>query len=191
MHRFEASEGGARADGARRFRTLRLAIAALGCVFGGLLATHPASSAPMHAEGPHGHSDGKNLLTAADFKRAPRDLVLWGDLARAGVTRTGGRFHVTFLPPVKALEGKTVTLIGFMAPVHTGERHTQFLLSDRRFLCDACLAPPPPQSIVEVNARVAEPARERPITVRGALELVKDDPNGLLYRLNDAKVIRR
>jgi hypothetical protein len=191
MRRSRGSDPVADPGGAAVARLLRSAVLCLGCSIGGLLMAPHASGAPTRTDDPHHAADARNSLTAADFKQAPKDLVLWGDLARAGVTRSGGRFHVTFLPPVRALDGKTVTLVGFMAPVHAGKRHTQFLLSDRRFLCDACEAPPPPQSLVEINTRVAEPARERPIIVRGSLELVRDDPNGLIYRLTDAKVLRR
>ena len=139
----------------------------------------------------HGHEDHAPALTAKHFRNAPKDLVLWGQLAKVGVTRHGGRYHVTFLPPVLALDGKTVALVGFMTTVHPGERHTQFLLTDRPFLCDDCHSAPSPAGIVEVNAKVGQPARGSPIMVRGTLELVKDDPNGLVYRLRDAKVIRR
>lgn len=151
----------------------------------------PASGAPPRADAEHHHGDEPSGLTPADFRGAPRDLVLWGDLARARVTRGGGRFQVTFLPAVIALDGKTVTLVGFMAPVRPGRRHSLFLLSDRRFLCDTCHSVPPPESIVEVNVAAAEPARTRPIMVRGKLALVRDDPNGLVYRLTEATVIRR
>ena len=190
MCRCEASASPNAGAGRRLPSVFFSGVASLGFALGGWLATVPASAAPPDADDPHHHAEGTSL-SAADFKHSPKDLVLWGDLARARVTRSGGRFHVTFLPQVRALDGKTVTLVGFMAPVHSGKRHTQFLLSDRRFLCDGCQSPPPPQSVVEVNSRVAEPARDRPITVRGSLELVGDDPNGLIYRLNGAKVLRR
>ena len=146
-----------------------------------------AATATGHDE--HGHAD--RWLTEKDFRNAPKDLVLWGHLAKVGVTRTGGRQNVIVLPAVQALDGKTVTLVGFMTQVHPGDRSKQFLLGDKPFLCDDCHASPGPAEIVEVNLKVAEPKRSTPIMVRGKLQVLRDDPNGLIYRLTEAKVIRR
>lgn len=163
---------------------------ALACGSGGAAVAAGLGVAP--ADGQHQqHAERQEFLTPADFRHAPRDLVLWGDLARTQVKRGGGQFHVTYLPPVLALNGKRITLVGFMAPVHTGKLHRQFLLSDRPLLCPNCEAAPPPESIVEINAKVGEPARTRPIMVQGVFELVKDHPPGAIFRLNEAKVIRR
>ena len=139
----------------------------------------------------HLHALPEHQLSPSDFEGAPEDLVLWGELAKAGVTRKAGRYNVTFLPSVLALDGKTITLIGFMAPVHPREREKQFLLSDTRFLCNTCQSAPPPQSIVEVNALKALPVHEHPITVRGRLELVHDSQHGLIYRLQDALLVKK
>lgn len=65
-----------------------------------------------------------------------------------------------------------MSLIGFMVPVHRGTKHTQFLLSERRFLCEDCHDIPPPSSLVEVNLRIAESESERPNAVCGRLKLV-------------------
>ena len=158
-----------------------------------LLAHNASAAATLEDDRPylHQHEHEGDALQEKDFRHAPKDLVLWGELARTRVVRGGGRLTPTFLPSVLALDGKTVSLLGFMAPVKRGKAHTQFLLSDKRFLCDRCESSPPPASIVEVNTQVGEPLRDRPIWVRGKLQLVKDSPNGLVYRLNAAKVIRR
>lgn len=139
----------------------------------------------------HAHTRPEHQLSLADFDNAPSDLVLWGELAKAAITREQGQYQATFLPSVLALEGKTISLIGFMAQVHPQERATQFLLSDIRFLCATCESAPPPQSIVEVNTQEAYPLYERPIRVRGTLELVRDSRYGLMYRLHNAKIIHQ
>jgi len=153
-------------------------------------ASGAAGPAKVGADEGHGHSQGERALTSNDFRDAPGDLILWGQLAKVGLTRSSGRYHVTFLPPVSALDGKTVTLVGFMTTVHPGTLHTQFLLSDRPILCRDCHSAPDPSGIVEVNIRVAEPATTSPVRVQGKLQLVKDNPNGLIYRLLDARVVR-
>jgi hypothetical protein len=128
-------------------------------------------------------------LTEADFQGSPKDVVLWGELARVGVSRREGRFVPTFLPPVIALDGKSITLVGYMTPLQKGEDHKQFLLSDRPILCGHC-SPPAPAAIVEVNLKTSEWRRERPIMVRGKLQLVRDVP-GLFYRLNEGVILQR
>jgi uncharacterized protein len=157
-------------------------VLAVTCSTSGLAAT-PAD------QGEHGPGD--RHLTEKDFREAPKDLVLWGHLAKVGVTRKGGRQNVIVLPAVQALDGKMVTLVGFMTQVHRGDRSKQFLLGDKPFLCDDCHASPGPAEIVEVNLKAAEPKRSSSIMVRGKLQVLKDDPNGLIYRLTEAKVIRR
>jgi len=166
------------------------------CLLAGPALAQSTAAPHNHSTERHDHSHAhphvlpQHQLTAADFDEAPDDLVLWGQLAKTGLIREGHRYTARFLPPVLALEGKTISLIGFMAPVHPGEREKQFLLSEIRFLCNECQSAPGPLSIVEVNAQEAEPVRDRPITVRGTLELVRNNPDGLVYRLNDATVLQ-
>lgn len=139
----------------------------------------------------HQHEGHGDVLHERDYRQVPRSVLLWGELAKVQVVRSQGRYVATYLPSVLALEGKTVTLLGFMAPVHGPGSHAQFLLSDRRFLCGGCDSAPPPESIVEVNALSAVPAHERPVLMRGKLQLVRGNANGLVYRLNEAQVVRR
>lgn len=126
-----------------------------------------------------------------DFSQAPKGVLPWGILAKAGVTHRDGKLSVNFLPPVQALDGKRVTLYGFMTPVYKQDRHRTFLLSMRPLTCVGCTVPPRPEGIVEVSVKRPEPARDRPIAVRGRLELVKDAANGPIYRLRDASVVTR
>src|SRR5687767_263484 len=130
------------------FRGARGAVAAW-AVASALSSTAHAVQPERHAAD-HGHAHAAQVLTAKDFRNAPRDLVLWGELAKVGVTRKSGRYHVTFLPPVLALDGKTVALVGFMTTVRPGDRHTQFLLSNRP-ICEECHGAPNLYGIVEVN----------------------------------------
>lgn len=164
-----------------------------------------AVCALLFVAGAHAHvDDGRPWNFApSDFYSAPKNLILWSDLEGAYVKRGGGRFEVTFPPSVSSLNGRRVTLLGFMVPVDEG-KHRKFLLTDRPFLCSGChVRPPPPQSMVEVHTRVAEAPdsspmflrgellRLPPVMVQGVLRLVNDHPHGLIYRLHDARVIPR
>lgn len=123
-----------------------------------------------------------------DFTQAPADVLPWGQLAKVGVRRAGGRIEANFLPPVLALDGKRVALYGFMTPVEPGPLHRRFLLSMQPLFCPDC-GQTGPDGIVEVNLKKPEPAHSMPLAVRGTLVLVKDGSPGVIYRLMDAAVV--
>jgi hypothetical protein len=124
-----------------------------------------------------------------DFTHAPKDVLPWGELAKVGVRRTGGRLEVDFLPPVRALEGKNVTLYGFMTPVAPGATHKRFLLSMHPLSCADC-EQTTPEGIVEVNVRKPQATSSEPLAVLGKFVLVWDRSSGIIYRLKNAVVVR-
>ena len=125
------------------------------------------------------------------YKNAPADVVLWGDLARALVVRKGSTYQTTFLAPVLALDGKTISIVGHVTAVMGKDKPTkQFLLSSNAFLCDGC-EPPTPTEVVEVNTKDFVMSRDGVATVSGRFEIVKNDPNGLAYRLNNAVIMKQ
>jgi len=125
------------------------------------------------------------------YKNAPADVVLWGDLARALVVRKGSTYQTTFLAPVLALDGKTISIVGHVTAVMGKDKPTkQFLLSSNAFLCDGC-EPPTPTEVVEVNTKDFVMSRDGVATVSGRFEIVKNDPNGLAYRLNNAVILKQ
>ena len=136
------------------------------------------------------HTNHAEPLGEQAYKDAPADVVLWGDLARALVVRKGSTYQTTFLPPVLALDGKTISIIGYVTPVvKKGTPSKQFLLSSHAFLCDEC-APPTPTELVEVNTKDFVMAKEGVATIRGQFEVLKNDPKGLAYRLNKAIILK-
>jgi len=136
------------------------------------------------------HAHDAEPLSDQAYKDAPADVVLWGDLARALVVRQGSTYQTTFLPPVLALHGKTVSIIGHLTPLMAnGKTSKQFLLSSHAFLCGEC-EPPTPTELVEVNTKDLVVAKEGVATIRGQFEVVKNDPKGLAYRLNDAIILK-
>lgn len=132
-----------------------------------------------------------------DFTQAPADTVLWGTLAKVGLRRVDGKFVRTFTAPVRDLDGKSVTLYGWVTPVddRAGPQRV-FLLSSEKIDCRGCATPVEPEGIVEVTLK--RPADLKRLTqtspalaVRGTLVLVKDDAKGLLYQLVDGQVVRK
>jgi hypothetical protein len=57
-------------------------------------------------------------------------------------------------------------------------------------LCDECELPTPTE-IVEVNTEDFVMSRDGVATVSGRFEIVKNDPNGLAYRLNNAVILKQ
>jgi hypothetical protein len=152
------------------------------------------SASAQHAHDMHEHAqDGTTKeLTPSDFKGAPRDLVLWGDLARAGLTRKHGEYKLTYVPgKIRGLHGKQVTLVGYMTAIGEGERHMRFLLSAQPLICDECHVVASPTTTVEINTPRPQKQTDEPLMVQGTLEIVEDNPNGLVYRINKATVLPR
>jgi hypothetical protein len=155
------------------------------------LAALACALAPLHglaqlvAADPHGHAHAEPQL---DFRQAPRDALLWGELERTLLRREAGRLVPVFTPAVQRLDGRVVSLVGFMTPVDAGGRHARFLLSAKPILCRGCDAAPTPTEIVEVLAVAAQPAHAGQVTMRGKLELVRAE-DGLVYRLRGARVV--
>lgn len=95
-------------------------------------------------------------------------------------------FHREFSAEIKALEGETVRLKGFMYPLSPGERHTSFLLSALPPSCPFCL-PGSATTLIDIVAE--EPVRYilEPVMLEGRLNLLRDDDTGLFYRLTEAR----
>ncbi len=124
-----------------------------------------------------------------DFRKAPPATVLWGTLAKVGVRRENGDLIPTFLAPLPAMEGRRVVLYGYMTPRTDTKLQKRFLLSARPIFCGDC-TPVGPEEIVEVVLDRPANAMDQPLAVRGTLALLRNAPEGLLFRLENAEVVR-
>jgi hypothetical protein len=155
--------------------------------------THEASGHNEDADD-HNHTHELLALPLEAFKDAPADLLAWGILEKVYAKPKGGaggvRYEAAFVPKeVQALEGKVVSLIGFATPPSGAVQTSQFLLSDTPIICGHCEAPKV-TGIVEVHVKNAVSALAGIVTARGKLEILKDIPEGVLYRLNDSVVLK-
>lgn len=92
-----------------------------------------------------------------------------------------------FIPQVKALAGKRITMAGWMQAIKPGSKQAHFVL----------LAYPPgcpfhfhalPNQFIEVYADIPFPLDERKaMVVSGVLELTGHDESGIFYRMRAAK----
>jgi len=99
----------------------------------------------------------------------------------------GYTFEVTpsFSKELKALNGKTVTIFGFMFPLEQAEKQSNFLLGPFPPSCPFHYHVPP-ALIIEVKAKKPIKFSWDELTLKGTLELAEQDPNGSFYILKDA-----
>lgn len=114
-------------------------------------------------------------------------LTRWNLLMEARVTAdAAGALQVDFPEAVRALEGQTVTLAGFMLPLEPSPAQKHFLLSASPPNCFFHV-PGGPSTVVEVFADTPVPGSFDPMRVQGRLELVSASEMGILYRLQAAR----
>lgn len=121
-------------------------------------------------------------------KDAPVTEDVWKILLEAGYKPSGlYGYTPVFGTKQKALDGKQITISGYMYPLEQKEKQNFFMLSyypiSRCFFCGGA----GPQSMIEVNSKVGVLHSKKRIQITGKLELNKDDPERLFYIINDAK----
>ncbi|NYZ14928.1 hypothetical protein HL658_20470 [Azospirillum sp. RWY-5-1] len=109
--------------------------------------------------------------------------ALWRDLAQTRFV--GPASEPAFPELVLALDGRTVTLRGFLAPLSEGAVHSRFILCANPVSCSACQSPQP-ATMVQVQSREAVAAHREPVVVTGILRLKPFE--GLFYRLDRADI---
>lgn len=111
--------------------------------------------------------------------------ALWREFTRA--KRDGGAMTPAAFPEtVAALDGREVTLRGFMAPLQEAPAHRRFLFAPNPPGCPGC-RPLAAFSLLDVRAAAALPMTPDPVLLRGALRLRRYDD--LPYRLDSAVVV--
>jgi hypothetical protein len=95
-----------------------------------------------------------------------------------------------FSEEIKALDGKEVTVKGFVIPVEGYKSHKEFIFSAFPYsMCFFC-GGAGPESVMEVEA--AEPVEysAESIVLKGKLKLNSDDVNKLMYSLIEARLVK-
>ena len=114
-----------------------------------------------------------------------KDVVSWKTLAQVELVKQKDRFVPQFSGNVTALDRREVKIQGFMMPLETGERQSHFVLSATPSTCSFCL-PGGPESMVEIRTKKPVKYTFEPIVVTGKLAVLRDDPTGVFYRIEDA-----
>ena len=122
----------------------------------------------------------------------PLSTTSWDLLARAKVElkeEQGVVRPVSAIPAeVAALDGQTVKLVGFMFPIEAELKTRRFLLVELPADCPFCFANwSEPSRMAEIWTDEAVDHVQHQVAFQGRLELMADDPSGILYRLIEAQ----
>lgn len=114
---------------------------------------------------------------------------LWSKLLKTKVNyndRTG-LFSIAVTPEVKALNGKTVTVSGFILPMDGSDHTKHFVLARNTPVCLFC-PPGQPNEIIEVQSPRAVAWTDKMMTVTGQMSLINNGENALFFRIAAAQV---
>jgi hypothetical protein len=116
---------------------------------------------------------------------AKQGVLTWEALGQAGIVKKGDRFVPQYPKEVAALDSQQVKLQGFMMPLEVGDKQSHFVLTAMPQTCSFCM-PGGPESMVEVKSKAPIKYTFEPVVLSGTLAILKDDPRGVFYQLNDA-----
>ena len=116
-----------------------------------------------------------------------KGVVSWKLLGQVKTAQVGQRFVPEFTAEIRKLDQQDVKLQGYMMPIAAGEKHDHFLLTMRPADCPFCLSVGP-EYIVEVKAKASIKHTYEPVVLAGRLNVLRDDPYGLYYRLTEAQL---
>jgi hypothetical protein len=94
-----------------------------------------------------------------------------------------------FTPEIKALEGKEITLSGYLTPVSSGGfgKKSDYLLSRENFHCPYCyVAGRGSLALAQFDAHV--PPTSGKVTIKGMLALQDKDPSDFYFQIKGAKL---
>jgi hypothetical protein len=114
--------------------------------------------------------------------------VPWDLLGQVKTVRVKDKFLPDFPPAVRKLDRQDVKIVGFMLPLQTGDRQSHFLLTVTSQTCAFCV-PAGPEGIVEVKTKTPVRVTFDPVVIAGRLEVLRDDPLGVYYRLSEGEPV--
>lgn len=95
-----------------------------------------------------------------------------------------------FSAELEKLEGKEVTIKGYIIPVDGYKSHKEFVFSAYPYsMCFFC-GGAGPETVMEVKAKSPVPFTADVITIRGVLHLNSKDINKLMYSLSNVEMVK-
>ncbi len=146
-----------------------------------------AVALPAQAQNKLGQPEVPPGVDPGMFKPLPdrKDVVSWKLLSQVELVRLKDRFVPQFSSEVAALNKKEVKMQGFMLPLQMGDKQTHFVLAAMPQTCSFCM-PGGPESLVEVKSKQPVKYTFDAVVLTGKLEVLKEEPTGIFYRLTDA-----
>lgn len=96
-----------------------------------------------------------------------------------------------FSNAVKALDGKEITIRGYIIPTEGYKSHKEFVFSAFPYsMCYFC-GGAGPESVMEVTATEPIKYTAEPVTIKGILQLNPGDINQLIYSLTKAVFVKK
>ncbi len=115
---------------------------------------------------------------------------IWKILLKVKSIMKDNAYMPQFTPEAKALDGKIITIKGYMYPLEEAPKHEFFMLSyfptSVCFFCGGA----GPESIIEVTAAKPVVFSSRPVTLRGKLKLNQHDKERLFFLLLSAEEVK-
>ena len=153
------------------------------------LTVVPALAFSQGPAGQPGHVPpaGAPAVAPDAFKPLPevKGVVSWKTLGQVEQVKVKDRVVPQFSDGVLKLNATEVKLQGFMMPLEMGDKQKHFVLTAMPQTCSFCL-PGGPESLVEVRTKTPVKYTFEPVVLSGKLAVLKDEANGLYYRLTDA-----
>jgi hypothetical protein len=92
---------------------------------------------------------------------------------------------------VRKLDGKEITIKGYVIPVEGYKSHKEFVFSAYPYsMCFFC-GGAGPETVMEVFSKEPIKYSADPIVIKGKLKLNPDDINRLMYALHDAVLVKK
>jgi hypothetical protein len=138
----------------------------------------------------------KATAQPSDERKAQESLPqshdnMWKVFGKCKVHRDKKKYtySIDYTPEVKAMEGKQITVSGFMLPLESSDKFKHFLLSKRTPTCFFC-PPGEPNEIVEVFTKKPVKWDEGIVVVTGTMKFTSNPELGLFFQMKDAESVK-
>lgn len=136
--------------------------------------------------------DGQPLSERAAQDKLPQSRnPLWSRLAKcpSHFDNKTALYSITLSPQVKAMNGDTVTVNGFVLPLDGSDQTRHFLLTKRTPVCMYC-PPGEPNEVIEVKSKHPVEWNDSMVTMKGRFTLVNNGEKAIFFALDDAEKVK-
>lgn len=135
--------------------------------------------------GPGVHSSNSPFAPLQDRS----DVLPWPVLTAIKTRVEQNRVLPVFTPAIMGLDQKIQRVQGYMMPLDPSKKQKHFLLSLVPLTCAFCV-PGGPESMVEVRTKSPVRYSMEAVVVEGQFTVLKNDPDGIYYRMTDAVAVK-